>query len=71
LPQIKHAIDSGDLDDICLLKGLIEGFTRTEYPNQQLANQARTTLLSATARLNFLKTLFQYPQGLSGDAKAI
>lgn len=56
LPEIKHAIDSGDLDDVRLLKGLIEGLNCTEYPNQQLANQARTTLLSATARLNFLKT---------------
>jgi len=56
LPQIKHAIDSGDLDDICLLKGLIEGFNRTEYPNRQLANHARTIVGSATVRLNFLKT---------------
>jgi len=56
LPEIKYAIDSGDLDDIRLLNGLIEGLNRTEYPNQQLANQARTTLLSATARLKFLMT---------------
>jgi hypothetical protein len=58
LSQLREAINAGDVDDARVLQKVIESLTRTEYQNQQLAQQGRTALLAAGQRLRFLKRYY-------------